>query len=469
MKKYFFLMSLFLVCVMTGCRKNENNPQVTKVTLSKVDIAGVSYLMVVNPIEESLKAYDLKADTSNLIPYLCARNNSGDLEVVTFQYEMEGATDAAKSFVENNLFVVPTSFVSIGQNYIWLRDCRYFMTNKDQCPEELQTVLSAFDNEIYQYIIRKKDGVVLDLSETESIVRLYDNSDFYIPKGYISPTENGFYILTSMENARLIKVTDNNTSKPAVETIVPSNCYIGSFVRQNDVVAAMGLTEERWKPMVFFPDGKIEIVNLRKDTNWEGGRYNVMFSVGGKIYCSVCFKNEFDQSELTTYRLNITELDVSVDSLCSQIVPFVYSDVAEYMPRYSEESTIAFMSGKKLISFSAETEKFEMKEIAEFSNVAESYPSLDGCIYGYENNLLEKVYRYNVNTKEATEIMIDKSSVVPFGYAPRPEFSASKNIFIQYGENSQGHDMTVVTDITVQSAYYIEAEGKRVSSIYKLQ
>lgn len=470
MKKLLFLSCVLSVCIISGCNKNESSPNVKSVTLSKVGMTDASYFVVVNPSKEALKSYNLKSDTiqrEKTIPYLCAMTHSGELEIVSFQYKMEGATDEAKAFVENNLFVVPTSFVSIGQNYIWLRDCRYYVTDETNCPAELQTVISELKNDIYQYVVRKKDGGILDLSEIDHITRLYDNSDFYIPKGYISPTENGFYVLSS----NLLKVTDNNDSKPIIETVLPDNCLINSFVCQNDAIIAMGRERSEdgiWKPMVFYPDGKIDILRLNTKV-WDKASYDVVFSANGIIYYVNCIKNELDQSELTTYRLTIGDNTVFVDSLCTQIVPFVYSDVAQYLPRYTEESTVAFMNGNRLISFSSETERFEMKEIAEFNNVVESFPSFDGCIYGYENNSLGKVYRYNLATTEVSELTIDKTAVVPFGYEPAPEFSASKNIFIQYGENTQGKDMTVVTDIATQTAYYIEAEGKRVSSIYRIQ
>lgn len=474
MKKFFLLLSLLSACVLSSCHKDKTSTQVTSITLSKVNnMKDVSYFVVVNSLDESLKAFSPDLDTSNIIPYLCAKSNSGDLEAVTFQYEMEGATDAAKSFAENNLFVVPLNFVSIGSNYIWLRNCRYYVTNENDCPEEMQSVLFELQSNVYQYIIRKKDGVVLKFKEVDILDRLYlDNSDFYIPMGCISPTEDGFYILTTKTDSRLIKVTDNNTSKPIVENVIPRNCYIESFVCQNNAVAAMGSlysADAPWTPMVFFPDGNVETLSLRTDFDRIGSQYDVIFSVGGKVYCAICFKNQLDQSELSIYRLNIAENAVNVDSLCTQIVPFVYSDVAQYLPRYTEESTVAFMNGNRLISFSSETEQFETKEIAEFQNVIESYPSFDGCIYGYENNYLDKVLRYNVRTKDVSVFTIDKSDIVPFGYAPRPEFCASKNIFIQYGESIQGRDMTVVTDVLAQSAYSIEAEGKRVSTIYKIQ
>ena len=476
--KKLFVFCLLSVFVLSSCKKDDSEtPQVKSISVTKINIENVSYFAIISS-NNNLKSYNLKSDSdTTAIPLLCVVDSKGEMKKAFFQYDLDGASNAAKDFVENNLFIVPSEIIPIGNDYIWLHNTNYYVTNRDECPEEIKSAISLLQDDCFQYVIRKKDGGIINLEELKNAMPfIYEaSSNSYMSNGYISPTENGFYVRESREFSRIITVIDNGSSTPTIEYIWPNDYAINYFVHNNeDYLVAMAspyplLEDILWQPIVLFPDGRIETILEQENLLLNRKRNGTFVSVDNKFYYIVAYKNQKDESEVVTYRLNCTQNKVELDSIRTQIVPFVYSDIDYAMPRYSENSTIAFMSRNKLITFSSEKEMFETKEITEFRNVTESFPSTDGCIYGYEDNSLNKIYCYNTITEEVSIHTIDKSSIsTQFLHYPHPKFDASGNIFVQSGANTQGKGMIVITDINTDTATPIEANAGIVYLVYKL-
>ena len=223
--KKLFVFCLLSVFVLSSCKKDDSEtPQVKSISVTKINIENVSYFAIISS-NNNLKSYNLKSDSdTSAIPLLCVVDSKGEMKKAFFQYDLDGASNAAKDFVENNLFIVPSEIIPIGNDYIWLHNANYYVTNRDECPEEIKAAISLLQNDCFQYVIRKKDGGIINLEELKNAMPfIYEaSSNSYMSNGYISPTENGFYVRESREFSRIITVIDNGSSTPTIEYIWPN-------------------------------------------------------------------------------------------------------------------------------------------------------------------------------------------------------------------------------------------------------
>ncbi|MCQ2958809.1 MAG: hypothetical protein MJ198_01285 [Bacteroidales bacterium] len=475
MKKLVLLAATATIALFS-CKKNNDVAQVKNVVLSHINITEAAYLAVGENAKQNL----LKSETTeeqDTMPKLFVIDLDGTMQSIQFQYNAPGISNESREFLNKNLQVLPISFISVGNEYIWMRNCKYVLTDEENYPEELESFVSSlkYSTNEYQYLIRKKDGSVIDMNQLkEDFLSIDPYNDYQVPSGKLYPIENGFYISVADPNPRVVKVTDNGTNVAEITTVAQAN--LNNFVvNKNGIVAGMCYQEDTsydgytMKPLVFFPNGTSETIYTYK--NWESGKNNVIVSIAGKWFFISAIKNYADKSEISIFRISVEDQTVAIDSVRTQIVPFVYSSISNSMPRYSESSVVSYIENGYLVTFDAETEQFSSIEVPEFKT-KDCFQGLNGNMYAYENNLLEKIYVYDVTKKEVSTINTDKSSIVAtWGYAPTPEFNASKNAFIQYGQNVNGNFMTVVTDCITGKALCsesLETEGIKVSLLYKL-
>ena len=301
---------MLLVCV--GCKKNngsDNGHGLSNMKFKKMDLTHATMLALADTPAK---------DDSEYTP-LYIVNEQGILESVEYTIEVEGDEGTA-NLVKANLQLKIHYIYQIGEDWIWLFDCRHFYPGIEELDAETQ---QAINDLIYKYdgihyLVRKTDGAIFKWSLEDgrpyNIVNygLERPTDFY---GIVEQYGNDIVEIKWKEDDSQIYYLKDNGNNISVTTMIPTGIYPESVYPASDdgVVGAMiGYninSQGYWniQPFVIFPDD----YTIRQVVvpNYNGSLYtqSQLLSVNDKLY--VMTYNNYENNSETDFRK--VEIDVA--------------------------------------------------------------------------------------------------------------------------------------------------------------
>ena len=292
---------LLMVCV--GCEKNSSDHHgLSGMKFKKMDLTHASMLALADTPAK---------DDSEYSP-LYIVNEQGILESVEYTIEVDGDEGTA-NLVKANLQLKIHYIYPIGDDWLWLFDCRHFYPGIEQLDASTQ---QAINDLIYKYdgihyLVRKSDGAIfrwtLDDGRPYNIVNygLERPTDFY---GVVEKFGNDIVSIRWRENDSQICHLKDKGNSIDVTTMIPSGIYPESvYPAANDgVVGAMiGYninSQGYWniQPFVIFPNDytirQVIVPNYNNSLNTT----SQLLSVNNKLY--VMTVNHYDNHSETDFR-----------------------------------------------------------------------------------------------------------------------------------------------------------------------
>ena len=306
-----------LVLACAGCKKNGSDSSgktLSSMNIKRMDLTHASMLALADTPTK---------DDSEYTP-LYIVNDEGILESVEYTIEVDGDGDVA-NLVKANLQLKIHYIYPIGEDWLWLFDCRHFYPGIEELDAATQ---QAINDLIYKYdgihyLVRKADGAIfrwsLDDGRPYNIVNygLERPSDFY---GVVEQFGNDIVSIRWRENDSQICHLKDNGNSISVTTMIPNGIYPESvYPAANDgVVGAMiGYninSQGYWniQPFVIFPNDytirQVIVPNYNNSLNTT----SQLLSVNNKLY--VMTVNHYDNHSETDFRsIEINFDDETVD------------------------------------------------------------------------------------------------------------------------------------------------------------
>ena len=306
---------LLLVCV--GCKKNnggDDSHGLSNMKFKKMDLTHATMLALANT--------PAKDDQEYTPLYIV--NEQGILESVEYTIEVEGDESTA-NLVKANLQLKIHYIYPIGEDWLWLFDCRHFYPGIEELDAATQ---QAINDLIYKYdgihyLVRKTDGAIFKWSLEDgrpyNIVNygLERPTDFY---GVVEQFGNDIVEIKWRENDSQIYYLEDNGNSISVTTMIPNGIYAESVYPASDdgVVGAMiGYninSQGYWnvQPFVIFPNDftirQVIVPNYNNSLNTT----SQLLSVNNKLY--VMTVNHYDNHSETDFRsIEINFDDETID------------------------------------------------------------------------------------------------------------------------------------------------------------
>ena len=332
MKTRIFKMMMavtVLLMIGVGCKKNngsDDNHGLSNMKFKKMDLTHATMLALADTPAK---------DDSEYTP-LYIVNEEGMLESVEYTIEVEGDEGAA-NLVKANLQLKIHYIYQIGEDWIWLFDCRHFYPGIEELDSETRNEINNLINKYdgIHYLVRKTDGAIfrwtLDDGRPYNIVNygLERPTDFY---GVVEQYGGDIVEIKWNEDGSQIYYLKDNGNSISVTTMIPDGIYAESIYPASDdgVVGAMiGYninSQGYWniQPFVIFPnDYTIRQVLV---PNANGAMYTTsqLLSVGDKLY--IMTVNEYSNHSETDFRkveINMANETVDVSAPITSVDYFV--------------------------------------------------------------------------------------------------------------------------------------------------
>lgn len=315
-KVFMAVAALLLIC--TGCKKDNNgngsgSSALSDLKIKKMDLTHAQML--------ALADTPAKDDPEYTPLYIV--NDEGVLESVEYTIEVSG-DDGLVNLVKANLQLKVHYIYQIGDDWLWLFDCRHFYPGIEELDAATQ---QAINDLIYKYdgihyLVRKTDGALfkwtLDDGRPYNIVNygLERPTDFY---GVVEQFGNDIVEIKWREDDGQIYYLEDNGNSISVTTMIPNGIYPESvYPASNDgVVGAMiGYNINNYgywniQPFVIFPnDYTIRQVIV---PNYNGALHTTsqLLSVGDKLY--IMTVNDYNNHSETDFRK--VEIDMANETV----------------------------------------------------------------------------------------------------------------------------------------------------------
>lgn len=300
---------LVLVCI--GCKKNDSSGSshgLSDMTFKKMDLTHATMLALADtPVK----------DDSEYTP-LYVVNEQGILESVEYTIEVEGDEGTA-NLVKANLQLKVHYIYQIGDDWLWLFDCRHFYPGIEELDTETQQAINNLINmyDGIHYLVRKTDGAIFKWLQEDgrptNIVNygLERPTDFY---GVVEQYGSDIVEIKWKENDSQIYYLKDNGNNISVTTMIPNGIYPESVYPASDdgVVGAMiGYNVNNqgyWniQPFVIFPNDFTIRQVVVPNYNGSLSTNSQLLSVNNKLY--VMTTNHYDNHSETDFRK--VEIDV---------------------------------------------------------------------------------------------------------------------------------------------------------------
>ena len=348
MKVFKVMMAVaVLLLIGIGCKKNnggDDSHGLSNMKFKRMDLSHATMLALADTPAK---------DDSEYTP-LYVVNEEGILESVEYTIEVEGDEGAA-NLVKANLQLKIHYIYQIGEDWIWLFDCRHFYPGIEELDSEtrneINDLISRYDG--IHYLVRKTDGAIfrwsLEDGRPYNVVNygLERPTDFY---GLVEQYGGDIVEIKWREEDSQIYYLKDNGNSISVTTMIPNGIYAESVYPAHDdgVVGAMiGYninSQGYWniQPFVIFPgDFTIRQV-LVPNANGALYTHSQLLSVGNKLY--VMTTNEFSNHSETDFRkveINAANETVDVSAPITSVdytVNLTLGTVGYYRPVFHGET-----------------------------------------------------------------------------------------------------------------------------------
>lgn len=206
-KNMFLLMALVAILTLAACGSDSDSSGISNIVPSSVrltgaNIRGAKSLAIASKVSGSRSVLATRADgEAEQVDALYKVSADGSfIEVTyTFNVETEGEGDAAAVMqqVQANLRIKPNFIFKLGDDYLWLANCYYYVPGyadmeEDAVKKALMKIVGDFneahhDSHGAHYIIRKSDGAFFEWNVADGAPGgMFPMDDGYNPQSMVN-------------------------------------------------------------------------------------------------------------------------------------------------------------------------------------------------------------------------------------------------------------------------------------------
>ena len=388
---------LLLVCF--GCKKNngsDNGHSLSNMTFKKMDLTHAQMLALA----------DTPAKDDPQYTPLYVVNDEGILESVEYTIEVEGDEGVA-NLVKANLQLKVHYIYQIGEDWLWLFDCRHYYPGIEELPAADQ---EAINNLIYlydgiHYLVRKSDGAIFKWSLEDGRPWNEVNYGTERPTDYYGLVEQyGGDIVNvkhDFDGSQIYYLKDNGNSIQ-VSTMIPDGIQPHSvYPAKNDGVVGATIAYNisqgyfNYLPFVIFP-GSLKIAQvIVPNFNNALETISKLFSVDERLYVMVT--NIYEQHTVTDFRKVEVDLNNETVSVSAAIADVDYwvklepSSIGYYNPVFRDDHMF-WLQNSNINTLYPETGYFVTQALPTYyPNDATEY--VDGVAYVLDNQMNPTLFR----------------------------------------------------------------------------
>lgn len=403
--------------------------------------------------------------------FLYTVDEDGNMHAAIFYFNEADSTMDTKALrlsIEN--------IFAVGDNYLWLYGCQYDCDDLDLLPEKarkyVQEQIDASRKRPghYNYLIRKTDGALFDLTNLTvlpidwdgSIKNSVKTSNDLKQYGMVAQVGKELYWAEGNYQGGLRKLVDNGSTMDQVNldyhaniayVIGDGNGHLGTvlsyssnmptnpaFINGNLANLVQGLPNDMGFPRMHFIGGKYFVSH---GYNWDS-------SLEPAIY-TISFEGNTAQATLAVAGHSLPEYDYGY-------------------PCRVEGSTYSYLTdegeGAIIRTFDANTLSFSVEKLPEgFPSWNEAYDE-EGNAYSMETEKqtdMTYVIVYNLPTRTATRHDIDRSEVPQYNVIKVIGFDRSMKAMIEEAILPDGSTVSLITYMTGENAFKTVVMGTEAS------
>ena len=384
---------LLLICA--GCNKSgdgSDSNHLGNMNFKRMDLTHAQMLAL---------AEDPAKDDSEYTP-LYIVNEDGVLESVEYTIEVEG-DDGLVNLVKANLQLKVHYIYQIGEDWIWLFDCRHFYPGIEELSaadrEAITNLISRYDG--IHYLVRKSDGAIFKWSLEDgrpyNIVNygLERPTDFY---GIVEQYGNDIVEIKWREEDSQIYYLEDNGNTISVTTMIPNGIYAESVYPAHDdgvVGATLGYninSQGYWnlQPFVIFPNDYTIRQVVVPDYNGSLNKQSQLLSVDNKLY--VMTTNDYNNHSETDFRkveidaVNKT-VDVSAPIISMDYVVKLEPGTVGYRRPVFHSTTMSWLQDGNINSLNLDNGWYNSQQLPEhFPTDAREYTNGVAYVINGQNN-----------------------------------------------------------------------------------
>lgn len=447
-----------------------------KLTFKGVDLSNAKALALVQEGGNAANApRRLRADGQDpdepTHKFLYTVDEDGNMHAAIFYFNEADSTMDTKALrlsIEN--------IFAVGDNYLWLYGCQYDCDDLDLLPEKarkyVQEQIDASRKRPghYNYLIRKTDGALFDLTNLTVLPIDWDGSLKNSVKtsndlkqyGMVAQVGKELYWAEGNYQGGLRKLVDNGSTMDQVNldyhaniayVIGDGNGHLGTvlsyssnmptnpaFINGNLANLVQGLPNDMGFPRMHFIGGKYFVSH---GYNWDS-------SLEPAIY-TISFEGNTAQATLAVAGHSLPEYGYGY-------------------PCRVEGSTYSYLTdegeGAIIRTFDANTLSFSVEKLPEgFPSWNEAYDE-EGNAYSFETEKqtdMSYVIVYNLPTRTATRHEIDRSDVPQYNVIKVIGFDRSMKAMIEEAILPDGSTVSLITYMTGENAFKTVVMGTEAS------
>lgn len=447
-----------------------------KLTFKGVDLSNAKALALVQEGGNAANApRRLRADGQDpdepTHKFLYTVDEDGNMHAAIFYFNEADSTMDTKALrlsIEN--------IFAVGDNYLWLYGCQYDCDDLDLLPEKarkyVQEQIDASRKRPghYNYLIRKTDGALFDLTNLTvlpidwdgSIKNSVKTSNDLKQYGMVAQVGKELYWAEGNYQGGLRKLVDNGSTMDQVNldyhaniayVIGDGNGHLGTvlsyssnmptnpaFINGNLANLVQGLPNDMGFPRMHFIGGKYFVSH---GYNWDS-------SLEPAIY-TISFEGNTAQATLAVAGHSLPEYGYGY-------------------PCRVEGSTYSYLTdegeGAIIRTFDANTLSFSVEKLPEgFPSWNEAYDE-EGNAYSFETEKqtdMSYVIVYNLPTRTATRHDIDRSDVPQYNVIKVIGFDRSMKAMIEEAILPDGSTVSLITYMTGENAFKTVVMGTEAS------
>ena len=475
-QKILFALGIGMIAVLflVSC---EDEPSLSKkLTFKGVDLSNAKALALVQEGGNAANApRRLRADGQDpdepTHKFLYTVDEDGNMHAAIFYFNEVDSTTNTKALrlsIEN--------IFAVGDNYLWLYGCQYDCDDLDLLPQKarkyVQEQIDASRKRPghYNYLIRKTDGALFDLTSLTVLPIDWDGSLKNSVKtsndlkqyGMVAQVGKELYWAEGNYQGGLRKLVDNGSTMDQVNldyhaniayVIGDGNGHLGTvlsyssnmptnpaFINGNLANLVQGLPNDMGFPRMHFISGKYFVSH---GYNWDS-------SLEPAIY-TISFEGNTAQATLAVAGHSLPEYGYGY-------------------PCRVEGSTYSYLTdegeGAIIRTFDANTLSFSVEKLPEgFPSWNEAYDE-EGNAYSMETEKqtnMTYVIVYNLPTRTATRHEIDRSDVPQYNVIKVIGFDRSMKAMIEEAILPDGSTVSLITYMTGENAFKTVVMGTEAS------
>lgn len=474
-QKILFALGIEMIAVLFLVSCEDEPSSSSKLTFKGVNLNNAKALALVQEGNGGSKApRKMPADEGEKpqTKFLYTVDEEGNMNAAIFYFNEVDSTTNTKALrlsIEN--------IFAVGDDYLWLYGCQYDCDDLDLLPEKarkyVQEQIDASRKRPghYNYLIRKTDGALFDLTNLTvlpidwdgSIKNSVKTSNDLKQYGMVAQVGKELYWAEGNYQGGLRKLVDNGSTMDQVNldyhaniayVIGDGNGHLGTvlsyssnmptnpaFINGNLANLVQGLPNDMGFPRMHFIGGKYFVSH---GYNWDS-------SLEPAIY-TISFEGNTAQATLAVAGHSLPEYGYGY-------------------PCRVEGSTYSYLTdegeGAIIRTFDANTLSFSVEKLPEgFPSWNEAYDE-EGNAYSMETEKqtdMTYVIVYNLPTRTATRHEIDRSDVPQYNVIKVIGFDRSMKAMIEEAILPDGSTVSLITYMTGENAFKTVVMGTEASS-----